>query len=148
MGRTQEAEAEDHHESNTNHGGDMMHRMPTYLRIYADADGESHFEEVALEFESTDLVPPAPPVLMTALAPADQYGFEFVRPGWRGEPHPVPQRLLAVYLSGTGTMEASDGEVRELVPGTILLAEDTTGKGHASRVTGAEDMLVLILMLP
>ena len=45
-------------------------------------------------------------------------------------------------------MEASDGEVRELAPGTILLAEDTAGKGHVSRVTGDEDMLVLILMLP
>jgi hypothetical protein len=38
--------------------------------------------------------------------------------------------------------------VRELVPGTILLAEDTTGKGHISRVTGEEDMLVLIVILP
>jgi hypothetical protein len=56
--------------------------------------------------------------------------------------------LLAVYLSGIGTMEASDGEVRALVPGTILLAEDTAGKGHVSRVTGEEEMLVLILMLP
>ena len=33
-------------------------------------------------------------------------------------------------------------------PGTILLAEDTTGKGHITKVTGAEDILVLILMLP
>jgi len=44
---------------------------------------------------------------------------------------------------------ASDGEVRELLPGTVLLAEDTTtGKGHMSRVTGTEDMDVVILMLP
>jgi hypothetical protein len=43
---------------------------------------------------------------------------------------------------------ASDGEVRELVPGTVLLAEDTTGKDHMSRVTGTEDMDVVILMLP
>jgi hypothetical protein len=53
-----------------------------------------------------------------------------------------------VYLSGAGTIEASDGELRDLAPGTILLAEDTTGKGHITKVTGAEDMLVLILMLP
>lgn len=122
--------------------------MTSFLHIYANVDGESHFEEVEFEFEQTDFVPPAPPVFMTALAAADRYGFELVHPGWHGEPHPVPQRLLAVYLSGIGTMEASDGDVRELVPGTILLAEDTTGKGHVSRVTGEEDMLVLILMLP
>ena len=118
------------------------------LRIYADAEGESHFEDVELAFEQADFVPPAPPVLMTAFESASSYGFELVHPGWHGDWHPVPQRLMAVYLSGTGTMEASDGEIRELRPGTILLAEDTTGKGHISEVTGAEDMLVLILMLP
>jgi hypothetical protein len=118
------------------------------LRIYADEEGESHFEHVEFAFEQTDFVPPAPPVLMTALQSASSYGFELVHPGWHGDWHPVPQRLLAVYLSGAGTIEASDGELRDLAPGTILLAEDTTGKGHITKVTGAEDMLVLILMLP
>ena len=118
------------------------------LRIYADAEGETHFEEIEFAFDQTDLVPPAPPVLMTALEDASRYGFELVHPNWHGDWHPVPQRLLAVYLSGAGTIEASDGELRQLLPGTILLAEDTIGKGHISRVTGAEDMLVLILMLP
>lgn len=122
--------------------------MHSYLRLYSDDDGESHFEDVGFEFQRTDLVPPAPPVLMTELAGASRYGFELVHPGWHGDPHPVPQRLLAVYLSGAGSIEASDGEVRELTPGMILLAEDTSGKGHTSRVTGSEDMLVLILMLP
>ena len=118
------------------------------LRIYADEEGESHFEDVEFAFEQTDFVPPAPPVLMTALESASSYGFELVHPGWHGNWHPVPQRLLAVYLSGAGTIEASDGELRDLGPGTILLAEDTTGKGHISEVTGDKDMLVLILMLP
>ena len=118
------------------------------LRIYADAQGESHFQDVEFAFEQTDFVPPAPPVLMTPLEGASRYGFECVHPGWHGDWHPVPQRVLAVYLSGAGTIEASDGEMRDLRPGTILLAEDTTGKGHVSRVTGTEDMLVLILMLP
>ncbi|MCD6022474.1 MAG: hypothetical protein K0R20_2184 [Actinomycetia bacterium] len=118
------------------------------LRIYADEEGESHFEDVQFAFEQTDFVPPAPPVLMTALKSASSYSFELVHPGWHGDWHPVPQRLLAVYLSGGGTIQASDGELRDLAPGTILLAEDTTGKGHISEVTGSEDMLVLILMLP
>jgi hypothetical protein len=122
--------------------------MTSFLRIYADENGESHFEDVELRFEQTDLVPPAPPVFLTELADAERFAFELVHPGWVGDLHPVPQRLLAVYLSGTGTMEATDGEVRELGPGTILLAEDTIGKGHRSRVTGDEDMLVLIVMLP
>jgi hypothetical protein len=122
--------------------------MASYLHLYSDDNGESHFEDVPLAFERTDLVPPAPPVLLTELAAATRYGFELVHPGWHGDWHPVPSRLLAVYLSGIGAIQASNGEVRDIVPGTILLAEDTTGKGHVSRVTGDEDMLVLIVMLP
>jgi hypothetical protein len=117
------------------------------IRTYADADGESHFQDVDLAFEETDFVPPAPPVLMTPFEDANGYAFERVPPGWYGDWHPVPRRVLAVYLSGEGTMETSDGEVRNLLPGTILLAEDTTGKGHISRVTGADEMLVLIVTL-
>ena len=122
--------------------------MVSFFRIYADADGESHFGDFDLQFEPTDFVPPAPPVLMSRAQAADQFAFERVPPGWHGDWHPAPQRVLAVYLSGYGEMIASDGEARELVPGTVLLAEDTTGKGHVSRVTGTEDMHVVILMLP
>ncbi len=120
----------------------------TYLRIYADTAGESHFEDIEVMFEESDFVPPAPPVLMSPFQAATQYGFELVHPGWHGDWHPAPQRVLAVYLSGEGEIQASDGEVRPLLPGTILLAEDTVGKGHVTRVTGSEDMSVVILLLP
>lgn len=120
----------------------------SFLRIYADRSGESHFEDLDIDFVEADFVPPAPPVLMSPSKPATEYSLEQVHPGWNGDWHPVPQRLLAVYLSGGGEMEASDGEVRPLLPGTVLLAEDTGGKGHVSRVTGSEVMHVLILMLP
>ena len=120
----------------------------SFLRIYADADGESHFEDLDITFEDADFVPPAPPVLMSPPQAASAYSLEQVHPGWHGDWHPVPHRLLAVYLSGSGEMTASDGETRELLPGTVLLAEDITGKGHISRVTGSDVMHVLILTLP
>lgn len=122
--------------------------MVSFVRIYADASGESHFEDLDIPFETTDFVPPAPPVLLSPSQSAAEFSFERVNPGWYGDWHPVPKRLVAVYLSGSGEMTASDGETRELVAGTVLFAEDTTGKGHVSRVTGTEDMHVLILMLP
>lgn len=74
--------------------------------------------------------------------------IELVHPPWHGDWHPAPQRVLAIYLSGRGEIEASDGQVRELAPGTILLAEDTTGKGHITRVNGSDEMSVVILLLP
>jgi len=120
----------------------------TYLRIYADEAGESHLEDVEIAFAEIDFVPPAPPVLMSSFSPAAQYGFEVVPPGWYGDWHPSPGRVLAIYLTGEGEIEASDGEVRPVEPGVILLAEDTTGKGHITRVTGSDNVLVVIVSLP
>jgi hypothetical protein len=122
--------------------------MASFVRIYADDEGESHFDDLHVAFAEADFVPPAPPVLMSPTEPTTGYSLEQVHPGWRGDWHPVPQRVLAVYLSGSGEMTASDGETRPLLPGTVLLAEDTSGKGHTSCVTGSEVMYVLILLLP
>ena len=122
--------------------------MSSIIRLWADNEGESHFEDVELAFEEADFVPPAPPVLMSSFQDAEQYGFELVRPGWEGDWHPAPRRVLAIYLSGEGEIEASDGEVRPISNGTILLAEDTTGKGHRSRATGSGDALVVLVTLP
>jgi len=122
--------------------------MSLILRIWTDEDGDSHFEDVEHDFLETDFVPPAPPVLLTAEQPADGYVIERVPPYWHGDWHPAPGRLLAIYLTGRGDIEASDGEIRPLEPGTILLAEDTTGKGHITRVTGSEEMVVVIITLP
>jgi hypothetical protein len=44
-------------------------------------------------------------------------------------------------------VEASDGEKRRFGPGTILLAEDVTGKGHTSRSLGGEERLSLFIPL-
>jgi len=44
--------------------------------------------------------------------------------------------MIAVYLSGEGEIEASDGEVRRLLPGMVLLAEDTIGRGHRVKLIG------------
>jgi len=86
-------------------------------------------------------------VLMSSFESAIQYGFELVPPG-QGDWHPAPHRVLAIYLSGEGEIEASDGEVRPIGPGTILLAEDTIGRGHRNRVTGSSEVSMVLVMLP
>ena len=122
--------------------------MVSFIRVFSDESGESHFEDLRIPFDEAAFVPPAPPVLMSPTQDATAYSIEQVHPGWEGDWHPVPTRLLAVYLSGSGEMTSSDGETRELLPGTVLLAEDTTGRGHQSRVTGTDVMHVLIVQLP
>src|SRR3954453_19416223 len=47
--------------------------------------------------------------------------------------HNPPQRLLVLWLTGEVEFETSDGNIRRLPAGSVVLAEDTTGKGHISR---------------
>lgn len=49
-----------------------------------------------------------------------------------------------IYLSGEMDFEVSDGEVRRLMPGSILLLEDTTGKGHVSRVIAGDATMAAV----
>jgi quercetin dioxygenase-like cupin family protein len=103
---------------------------------------------VDAEFEPMDFIPEAPPMNLTRPQPASAYSIARVPPGTSLDWHAAPVRELAIYLAGEGEIEASDGTIRAIVPGTILLVEDTHGKGHQTRVTGTDEVLVVIVMLP
>jgi hypothetical protein len=114
-----------------------------YFRIYAGPDGETHFADVAIDLhgqpggsEYSALVPATGVIFRRS--PADQLL------DW----HPAPRRQFVVTLSGEAEVEASDGEVRQIGPGTIMLAEDTTGKGHITRGRGTAERLSLFIPLP
>jgi len=119
-----------------------------YVRLYAGPDGESHFEDVEIGLRLGAFAPPAPPVWLSASLPAERVAFGSASPGWYGDWHPAPRRQFLVYIAGEVEVEASDGEVRRLGPGSILLVEDTTGKGHRSRVVGATDVINVVVQLP
>ena len=122
--------------------------MASALRIWASEDGESHLEDVELAFEESGFLPSAPSMLLTSPEKASGYFIARAPAGLDLDWHAAPVRELAVYLTGRGEIEASDGTIRPLEPGTILLVEDTTGKGHKTRVNGTEEVLVVIVTLP
>ncbi len=95
-----------------------------YARIYADRNGESHFEDVEISMK------PGPANAGTISEMIAAKGGMFRQSGeyfinW----HNAPRRQFVVNLTGTVEIVASDGEKRRLGPGSILLAEDLTGKG-------------------
>ena len=47
--------------------------------------------------------------------------------------HNAPRRQYVINLDGPVELEVGDGTRRVLEPGDVLLAEDTTGRGHKSR---------------
>lgn len=118
-----------------------------YVRLYADLSGESHFEDLEEDLTLTNFAPPASPLYISSLAAAAQTGVLGAPSGWRGDWHPSSARNLFFVLSGEWEIEASDGEIRRFGPGNILRVEDTTGKGHASRVISDSESLAGIVQL-
>jgi hypothetical protein len=45
-------------------------------------------------------------------------------------------------------MQSSDGEVREFQPDSVLLVEDTTGKGHTTRNEGTGPAVAARIQVP
>ena len=118
-----------------------------YTRLYADAKGESHFEDVRVQLSLADLAPPAPPLFASEFNAAQAYGFIRAAPGWFGDWHPAPRRQFLFYLGGDSELEVSDGEVRHFRAGDILLDEDTLGTGHVRREVGDEDAVAVVVQV-
>jgi len=107
--------------------------MATYCRVYADADGESHFEDVDMPRDRRES-PTGTVDAVTAPIPVEGLVFRLVvSEAADSEPHNAPTRLFIVQIDGTVEIEVSDGEKRVFGPGSVLLVEDTTGKGHVTR---------------
>ena len=115
-----------------------------YIRLYSDEKGESHFEDLETELVPVDFAPPAAPLNIAQFLPATQSVWVGAPVGWAGdEPHPSPRRQIFCTLQGEYEVTASDGTVRNLPTGGVLLLENTSGKGHTTRVTSKQDVLIL-----
>ena len=119
----------------------------TYVRVYAGPDGESHLEDVALEMTPTAVFPSLP--LLAVAAPIPVSALLFVRfpaeareAGWR---HP-PRRQFVIFGADV-EVTVSDGTVRRIAAGSPVVFEDTTGRGHATRILAEGDTLALFLPL-
>ena len=118
------------------------------LRIYATADGESHFDEVELPTRKMSVHPEAVPFDVSASYPASRVRLTRIPAGMREVGwHAVPESNLCVRLDGAVEYETSDGEVRHVPAGSFVLVEDTHGKGHLSRHS-PEAQTVIWISLP
>ena len=107
-----------------------------YVRIYCDADGASHLEELDLRLLPTEYAPPAAALDVSAPLPAQRARLFSMPVGWYGDWHPSPHRQLYCNLGGRLEVVVSDGGSCLFVPGDIALVEDTAGVGHTTRVVG------------
>lgn len=97
-------------------------------RLFTNNDDESVFEDLEIELnhsgEIGKLSQRYPVEAMIFRETGGDYDYEF---------HNTPERQFIVLLDGEIEIETSLGEKRRFQAGEILLAEDTSGKGHKSR---------------
>jgi hypothetical protein len=102
------------------------------VRLYTGPDNESHFEDVEIELNSSGRMQ------ASTLQPTEGIMFRFAPPDHLSSYHPVPRRQYVITLSGHVEIETGDGTIRRFGPGDVMLAEDTTGRGHITRVVGGQ----------
>jgi hypothetical protein len=132
-----------------------------YVRIYADAAGRSHFEDVQVAMSpvpSTNGVRsrtgssmPIGGVLTFTNSVVEGAGLdnEDTPPGewgpWR-RTETAPHFVL--WIEGQIDIEVSDGEVRRVGRGEMVLVEDETGDGHRTRKVSASAWTISIPLAP
>ena len=121
--------------------------MPTMVRVYTGSDGLTHMEEVDLPLEPFVDTEGAYGE-GTPMEPATGITFRRSPPDYFLDWHNAPRRQYTITITGEVEIVASDGEVRRLGPGGILLAEDRTGRGHTTRVVSSEPRFFIVVPLP
>lgn len=119
-----------------------------YVRLYTDEFGETHFEDIELPLAAAEYVPATPPLFMADFYPVSGSFWLGVPGDWDGQaPHPTPRRQILCTVQGEYEVTASDGEVRCFPAGSLLLIEDTGGKGHKTRIPSNKSALIFAVAL-
>jgi quercetin dioxygenase-like cupin family protein len=118
-----------------------------FLHLTEDAEGVSHFSDLAVPLHTLAFAPPAPAMPVSATEAATGLLFLILPAGWGGAKHASPRRQVAFCLSGRLRVQAGDGEVREFGAGAIWRMEDVSGSGHTTTVLGDEDVRLAIVQV-
>lgn len=97
-------------------------------RIFSDENGESHFEDFEVPLQNNGDIG-----FLSEDSPAKSIVFREVLSSYNFDFHNAPDRQYIILLDGGVEIETSLGEKRTFKTGSILLVEDTTGKGHKTK---------------
>jgi hypothetical protein len=101
--------------------------------LYEDADGESHFRDIEIEW-----VEEGRGGKLSRRLPATGIIFREVPPVYDLDWHPAPRRQYIINLDAGVELTASDGERRIIAAGEVILVEDVRGKGHLSKAVAGK----------
>jgi quercetin dioxygenase-like cupin family protein len=113
----------------------------TYVHVYADAAGASPFREEHFDFTRGRGSQSSLHILEA------KGGATLLRlkTGTVEDWHNAPQAWFLFVLQGASEVTTSDGQVRHFGPGSVVLLDDTKGKGHQTRVVGKIDHIAAVI---
>ena len=112
------------------------------VRVYTGDDGESYFEDVEIPLGEAGRGG-----RLSEMVNAHGVIFRETGADYDLDFHPAPRRQYVVNLTGSVEITVGSGESRVIGAGEILLAEDTSGRGHKSRAVGHEPRRCLFIPL-
>jgi hypothetical protein len=100
-------------------------------RLFTGANGISQFEDLNISLERDGVEQFAnlcgsSAIILNETDAGHQYSW-----------HNAPQKQWVITLQGEIEVQLRDGSTRKFGPGSIILAEDLTGSGHATKVTSS-----------
>ena len=113
-----------------------------YTHLYSGADGESHFKDIEVLQEGKGEGSQRSEIMKAT-------GVFFVETGgdYNFDWHNASRRQFVITLDGEVEIEASDGTSRRFGAGDIMLADDTTGRGHISRAVNNQSRKAIFVTL-
>ena len=111
-------------------------------RIYSDADGETHFGELAIPLTDAGAIG-----MLSQLQGATGIIFRETAGDYDFLWHNAPRRQYVIILEGGVDFTVSDGETRRFGGGDVVLLEDTSGKGHVSKAVGGQTRKSIFITL-
>lgn len=127
------------------HAAETSQQGIPFVRIFSDADGNSHFEDGMFPVNIIKLQS-GEEARIHNVAVEGNASMLMLQPGAFEDWHPSPASQMMVIIQGEAEVGASDGELRYLTPGTIFVMDDNAGKGHTTRTVG--DVPHIGMMIP
>jgi hypothetical protein len=121
----------------------------SYVRLYSDATGTSHFAD-----EQLPLTPAGNGATVEERLYINRLGdlkgvmFARLKAGANEDWHVAPRRQFMLCVRGLVEITAGDGQRRRMKPGQFMLLEDVSGQGHRTHALGKADHVALALPVP
>lgn len=101
------------------------------MRSYTGSDGHTHVEEIDVKGKTGSYFNNKTVLTQFDLGQPERAVIVYGHPNMEIPQHPAPYPEKFLIIAGSSTMTLPGGETYHLTPGTLFIAEDTTGTGRS-----------------